>query len=1296
MEPTTAVADKAEVIPFWAVWRRSWSFPLFVWLLTLAASRDRLFTAPTLAEGHVPSVPMFSDSFAQGGLWHFGSMLMASVSLSYLLTCVPTRRWKTPLAALLAVVSFVAIAGNAAWEGPIFFLDLAAAFGHWILPLEDGDAGRLLSANGFWIAAGMVALCWAGWRARQRRETAGENTVPTLQAVAMAVVGISALLLREPGRSGSPFADGHSEFLLFPAALSFALLAIGGGLRDHRQTEGSERGALAKYVAILGLIWASLVLLFPSTAVDTVSFPLIDAFDRLGSSRPSQVLSGLTLIFLGLVVLVGWWEQWFHPARTKPGIVAARFGLGLIVFHHLLAPFTAETVVAGDILSSWLVAAVLLLIVNWSVRAIDEEDTGQRSEGVTSGVFTPRWDAVLVTVGLGLYVALKLHAAGPSNTDENIYFYMAQRLAEGEWPYRDYFFAHPPLHVVFPGIIFSVFGFSLTLAKLLTALVGGVTAWVVWRIGTEHLGRWSGLVAFVAVLFAAEFLKATSHMTGVNLTTMWLVLGVWQALRGRGVWAGTFLGFAACTGFYAMAPICAILVLLLFKSLKLGTRQVMAFVLVAGAVNLAGYALGGDRFLDGVYRYHGLKKAQNGRMVPLFGHPDGLKEDAQQSIRLNRKGDLELFNLDGDEPLISFDAVPGRVNKMALNSRGDRLILGTAGGRIAAFNTLTGALVWRSRGVGSRVSTRSIMPSRDGLRVYSGGTDGVIRLWDLEEGQLLQNLVGHRGAVTSLALSTDGQTLVSGTSHGEMGVWDVSRGVSFDPTPAPHGGAVSTQRIERIIRVSGAIMSVALNQEKGWVLSSSTLEGVVLRDLATGKGVQHFAHPQLSPTVAVFGTSFEHVYVGTGTGHIAMFDTGSGEELVRGVVHQGPVRQIRLMSDVGTVLSRGDDMTLRMWNQGQPQHSRLMASDVRLSAVGRVEWPEFPESLSHNVEAMVTSAPFERTVYYHPHLWVAFLLTPFLGLLLFLTGGAGRSSWWRFVDPRRFFEDQDGLAAVIWLVALALVLEFAMFRELHSFYFTLILPFLGLLLGYVVGRPLQRLWECRRHGTRGALATAILAFSVLSIWPSCMLSAGERFPSERIRAGEVKTYDWRLAAVAPHFSGLVKDLFWEESRITGHHARGVSHYLWTKKRLFRSLDDVSTWIQDHSRADETIAGASTSTPLVALASKRRVAAGEVDTNSKRFKAELLEEESYWNAICSDNVRFLISTNRSYFSPGKLRSLPVVNRYFRPVKAFFDPELRYGGRFPLCVYERIPGQGPCQWTTERVPSPRRKPGFCPVE
>src|SRR5262245_29142492 len=47
-----------------------------------------------------------------------------------------------------------------------------------------------------------------------------------------------------------------------------------------------------------------------------------------------------------------------------------------------------------------------------------------------------------------LYALLKTYQLTLGNSDENIYFYMALRtVTDGLLPYRDYFFAHPPLHL---------------------------------------------------------------------------------------------------------------------------------------------------------------------------------------------------------------------------------------------------------------------------------------------------------------------------------------------------------------------------------------------------------------------------------------------------------------------------------------------------------------------------------------------------------------------------------------------------------------------------------------------------------------------------------------------------------------------------------------------------------------------------------------------------------------------------------------------------------------------------------
>ena len=64
--------------------------------------------------------------------------------------------------------------------------------------------------------------------------------------------------------------------------------------------------------------------------------------------------------------------------------------------------------------------------------------------------------AAFVVVAL-FYAALRTYQFHLADSDENIYFYMASRTAFGGLlPYRDYFFAHPPLHLAFAVLALKV------------------------------------------------------------------------------------------------------------------------------------------------------------------------------------------------------------------------------------------------------------------------------------------------------------------------------------------------------------------------------------------------------------------------------------------------------------------------------------------------------------------------------------------------------------------------------------------------------------------------------------------------------------------------------------------------------------------------------------------------------------------------------------------------------------------------------------------------------------------------
>ena len=330
-----------------------------------------------------------------------------------------------------------------------------------------------------------------------------------------------------------------------------------------------------------------------------------------------------------------------------------------------------------------------------------------------------------------------------------------------------------------------------------------------------------------------------------------------------------------------------------------------------------------------------------------------------------------------------------------------------------------------------------------------------------------------------------------------------------------------------------------------------------------------------------------------------------------------------------------------------------------------------------------------------PRRRILLLLAPLLGFAIYLLKRRDDSrAMWRFLDPRRLWDDgPSGIAGVIWLVTLALFIEFSLFRELHSFYFTLIYPFLACLLGYVLGAA-ARLAKASvvldaRRLTRLALACGTLV--AFAMWQPWTVAASDVFPNEQKHLGKRNAYRFTPAPVLPRLSDLVRDLFWRDHRIRGDIDPGYRYYLWTKKRLFRTLPEIAAYVRAQTRPDETVAGASTMAPLVALAAGRRLAANEVDTNSKRFKSGLLSEQDYWNRICRDNVRLLISIRRSFFSKAYLERLPTVRKWFVHDRTFYDPELRYGARFPIHIYRRVDRPAPdgtvCRWEGPRA---RRRP------
>jgi hypothetical protein len=231
------------------------------------------------------------------------------------------------------------------------------------------------------------------------------------------------------------------------------------------------------------------------------------------------------------------------------------------------------------------------------------------------------------------YVALKSYQLNLSDSDENIYFYMALRTAFGGLlPYRDYFFAHPPLHLAFAVV-----------ALELGALVHGASAMLdpaAWGEGgaalvaVKSIGVVAGVVGGLAIhravrrvagapeawLAAAFFLLSPdllhSFFTGIAEALMLAAVGLERVVAGRDRQAGLAFAGACLVATYA-AP-CGLAVWLVLVALAPRRARTLALWTAAPLLIVHGAFLlwAGRPYWEQVFVYHLHKPKSDG----VIGH----------------------------------------------------------------------------------------------------------------------------------------------------------------------------------------------------------------------------------------------------------------------------------------------------------------------------------------------------------------------------------------------------------------------------------------------------------------------------------------------------------------------------------------------------------------------------------------------------------------------------------------------------------------------------------------------------
>ncbi len=180
--------------------------------------------------------------------------------------------------------------------------------------------------------------------------------------------------------------------------------------------------------------------------------------------------------------------------------------------------------------------------------------------------------------------------------------------------------------------------------------------------------------------------------------------------------------------------------------------------------------------------------------------------------------------------------------------------------------------------------------------LVTAGDDHVVRLWDVAQAKLVDELSGHRDWVRSATFTADGHALVTAGLDGQVLYWAINGG----------------RQPRLLFRQEKGILDFALTRHALVVASLDTKLNVIPvgRDTSAVE-LSWDCHELRSMAVAPHG---ELIACGSRDGTAYLFSLSTGELLRTIPAHQRPIRAVAFAANESLLVTGGDDRNLRVWN----------------------------------------------------------------------------------------------------------------------------------------------------------------------------------------------------------------------------------------------------------------------------------------------------------------------------------------------------------------------------------------------
>jgi WD40 repeat protein len=204
--------------------------------------------------------------------------------------------------------------------------------------------------------------------------------------------------------------------------------------------------------------------------------------------------------------------------------------------------------------------------------------------------------------------------------------------------------------------------------------------------------------------------------------------------------------------------------------------------------------------------------------------------------------------------------------------------------------------------------------SKDGKMLFTGCTDGIIRLYEMENGQPAGTFKGHNGEITALVFNTQGTTLASASTDYTVRLWN------FDIVLQARNFAGHTE----------PIWCVDISPDGQRLVSCGADHTCRVWDVAGGGVLRTFAETNAGLTAAHFHPNGKSILMGGGDKLLRLCEADSGKLLQTFEGHTATVTAAVFNGDGTKIVSGGADKSVIVWSTetGKPLVTMAVGSLV--------------------------------------------------------------------------------------------------------------------------------------------------------------------------------------------------------------------------------------------------------------------------------------------------------------------------------------------------------------------------------